>query len=239
MLSKLRMGGVAGVVFTGAVAFAAITGQAQAVPMNFSFAGTFNQDDNVQLFNFTADGASIAYIVSYGYGGGTQANGAVHSQGGFDTILTLFDSTGALVDSNDDGDSQCFIDAAAIAGSGGNADSNTGMTYDTCFSAMLAAGDYTVAVTQFDSFAVGPNLSDGFDQDGNGNFTAINAECTQGSFCDVSETPTFTNRTNFWAYDILNVGAADQVSVPEPAALGLFGLGLAGLGLAARRGKSA
>ena len=63
---------------------------------------------------------------------------------------------------------------------------------------MLAAGDYTVAVTQFDNFAIGPNLSDGFDQDGNGNFTAGNTECTQSNFCDVTGTPIFTNRTNLW-----------------------------------------
>ena len=96
---------------------------------------------------------------------------------------------------------------------------------------MLAAGTYTVAVSQFANFAAGANLSDGFTEDGNGNFTASNTECTQGSFCDVTGTPTFTNRTNVWAYDILNVASADQVGVAEPATLGLFGLAIAGLGL--------
>lgn len=218
----------------GAAALAlGLSSGAQAALSNFSFSGTFSQDDNVQLFNFTSDGVGTAYIVSYGYAGGTQANGTTWAQGGFDTILTLFDSTGALINSNDDGSSGCFSAAAGVAPGtvNGNSDSNTGSLYDTCFAASLLAGTYTVAVTQYDNFAAGSNLSDGFDQDGTGNFTAGFASCTQGRFCDVTDTPTYTNRTNVWAYDILNVTGAGTVggnnNVPEPGSLAIVGLGLA------------
>jgi hypothetical protein len=68
------------------------------------------------------------------------------------------------------------------------------------------AGTYTVAISQFDNFAVGPNLSNGFLQS-NPNFTAI--YCSNGQFCDV----TGNNRTSAWAFDILNV---DTAAVPEP-----------------------
>ena len=55
----------------------AASAASMALPTNFSFNGTFVRDDNVQLFNFTADGTSTVSLVSYGYAGGTQSNGAV------------------------------------------------------------------------------------------------------------------------------------------------------------------
>ncbi len=211
-----------------------------AAAVNVSFTGTFAQDDEVQLFNFTTDGSSTVYLVSYGYGGGVQADGNVVLPGGFDTILALFDAAGNLIDQNDDGDSSCFSGAEALVPGidAGNADPHTGATWDTCLSSLLDPGTYTVAVMQYDNFANGPTLADGFTRSGEGNFTATNTECTQGQFCDVSATPVFTNRTNFWAFDVLNVQEASVVEpepTPEPATLALVGAGFALLGVRRRR----
>lgn len=149
-----------------------------------------------------------------------------------DTILTLFDSAGTLVTFNDDGSSGCFGGAVGVAPgtNNGNADPNTGSTWDTCLSSVLSAGAYTVAVSQYDNFANGPNVANGFQRD-QGNYTGAFGGCSNGSFCDVNG----TNRTNFWAYDILNVDQAVIVPMPEPGILVLLGFGLLGFGLSRRK----
>jgi len=120
----------------------------------FSFAGTFAQDDNVQLFNFETESESDVTLRTYSFAGGTQADGNVVSPGGFDPILSLFDSTGALIANNDDD-----MD-------GGSVDPVTGVAYDSFLTTALAPGNYTVALTQYDNFASGTDLSDGFLYDG-------------------------------------------------------------------------
>jgi hypothetical protein len=198
--------------------------QASAVPTNFSFTGTFAQDDDVQLFNFTADGSSTVTLRSYSYAGGTQANGNVVAAGGFDPILALFDATGAFIAQQDDDTNDNGI-------CDGNSDPNTGRCWDTFFNQLLTAGSYTVSIMQFDNFANGPNLSNGFDRQGQGNFTGSFGGCSNGSFCDVSGVDPFNNRTNAWAFDILNSASP----VPEPATLTSLGLGLAVLLMTRRR----
>lgn len=197
---------------------------AWATPQNFSFQGTFNQDDDVQLFHFTVGAGSTVILRTWSYAGGTNAAGDTIARGGFDPILALFDSTGAFIDQNDDGGCD-NVDPDAL----------TGRCWDTFFSQTLAPGNYTVSVMEFNNFANGPNLSDGFARDGQGNFTKTLGFCDSDSapnaigFCDVSLTPGGA-RDNHWAFDILGVDSAvqqpPQVGVPEPSELGLMGGGL-------------
>lgn len=174
-----------------------------AIANDFSFTGAFSADDEVQLFDFTVDAPSIITLRTYSYAGGVLASGDVVSPGGFDPILALYDSEGNLVTTNDDG----------ITGTV-PFDPNTGEAFDTALETVLDAGDYTVAVMQYNNHATGPTLADGFNQSG-GPFFTSRFNCSNGQFCDASNEPVYNNRTNEWAFDVLNVESATLVG-PEP-----------------------
>lgn len=227
--------------FIGALLLAGGLGIAQAsvaIPINASFLGGFSADDDVQLFNFTTDGASLSLIVSYGYAGGANAAGAIIGPGGFDTLLTLFNaSTGEAIERNDDGSQLCFnvADSLGAGIESGNFDPGTGDRFDACSIQLLAAGSYTVAITQYSNDVLNNNLANGFENEGQGNFTSAFG-CSNGVFCDVNA----SNRSSAWAIDFLNVTSVERLpQVPVPQTLALFGLALMGIVLTARaRGKA-
>jgi hypothetical protein len=181
-----------------AIGVLGITSSAKAA--DFSFRGNFAADNTVQFFNFTVNTDSNVTLKSLSYAGGTQADGTVISAGGLDPILSVFDvSTGNRIAQNDDGNS-----------SNVGTDPVTGQTYDTFLQTFVNPGQYTVAVSQYDNFA-GENLSDPFPNADQRNFTN-QFNCSAGQFCDF----TGDSRTNFWAFDILNVNLA---TAPKPVAL--------------------
>ncbi|HEX8400100.1 MAG TPA: DVUA0089 family protein, partial [Allosphingosinicella sp.] len=125
---------------------------------NFSFVGTLTTANEVLFFDFTVTSASDVTLRSYSYAGGTNAQGQVIAGGNFDPILALFNSAGVLIDDNDDGGT------ANVP-----TDPATGAAFDVFLRANLQPGSYKVAVSAFSNFAIGPNLSNGFENDGDFN----------------------------------------------------------------------
>ncbi len=212
-------------LLAGATALATVLFAGSAMATDFSFSGFLDADDDVQFFNFQVGTTSNVTLLTYSYAGGTQADGNLIIEGGFDPILALFDSSGTLINSNDDG-SASDVGTSAV----------TGSTFDTFLTATLGAGTYTVAVMQYDNFPSGSSLSDGFTYSGQPNFTA-GYGCSNGQFCDVDG----FNRSAFWAFDVLNVDDAvvvDPSPVPLPAGMPLLLGALGAMGIARRRKKT-
>src|SRR5215831_14637431 len=63
----------------------------------FSFAGTFVNDNDLQLFTFLLGAPGTVTLQTLGYGGGTNANGQIVSAGGFEPVLGIFDALGTAV----------------------------------------------------------------------------------------------------------------------------------------------
>lgn len=177
---------------------------------SFSFAGSFEADDSVQLFRFTLASTSDITLRTYSYAGGINGAGTAIPRGGFDPILSLFDSAGVFINENDDGYSNV------------PADSITGQHFDSYIFTTLATGTYTVSITQYDNFASGLNLSNGFSKAGNSNFTSGEFHCSNGKFCDA----TGDNRTSNWEFDVQGVASAIVVNTPEPGTTALLGIGM-------------
>jgi hypothetical protein len=210
------------------MALSLVLGSGPARGADITLQGTIDTDDAVQLFNLTVATAGIVDIRSYGYAGGTTSTGTVIPRGGFDSILTLFNASGAFLNENDDG--------AGVA-----TDPATGLAGDARITANLAAGTYVLALTQYDNFSSG-NLADGFVEMGNPNFTAspnftTGGPCPGNLFRDISGTDGRCRNGN-WTVDFGNVASVTPVApVPEPGTAGLWGLSLIGFAWMIRKRK--
>jgi hypothetical protein len=176
---------------------------------NFSFIGNLNHDNAVQEFNFEVEGAARAVMLrTWSFAGGTNAQGQVIADGGFDPVVSLFNSsTGALISFNDD--SHLVTDPAS------------GAAFDSLVAANLSAGNYTATVTLFGSFPVGL-LTGGFTGSG---YEGFGSRTSQWAL-DVSNVETATVGASY---------ISEVTPVPEPDSFAMLVAGLGLLGIVARR----
>jgi hypothetical protein len=184
--------------------------------MLWSAAGTLAQDDEVRLFALHLPGPAHVTLRTLSYAGGTDVLGTAVPRGGFDPVLALFDAAGMLLAQDDDGGADVPADAL------------TGATFDSFLHLVLPAGDYTLALGQFDNLARGPSLADGFERSGQGSFTTgFGCPDAQPAFNDVSGVAG-CGRTGAFAIDML-------AEIPEPASAALLLAPALALGLRRRR----
>ena len=205
-------------LFRGTIGFAfplfllAVSMAPDAAASSFSFTGTFQQDDNAQFFAFSVTVSTAVTLQTWSYGGGTDALGQAISSGGFYTVLTLYSGSGHLIDSN-------FAPGTPPC-SHGNVDPVSGLCGDAFLTDTLGVGSYLVALTEYPNLPNGLNLSDGFVESGQGNFTGPQLCGVTGAFFD----PNCHKRTGNFELDIVGPNAA--AVVPEPASLFATGLAL-------------
>jgi len=181
------------------------------------FQGVFASDDQVSLFNITANTSETITIQTYSYGGGT-VNSTVIPAGGFAPTAFLFDNLGGA-QTLDEGDSSEVAQDPA-----------TGNYDDLYFQAAIGPGTYTLALAVYGNSPVDSSVADGFVEDGNPGF-ACQLAGTSGNFCDLT-TALGASRTGNYAVGITGADLVTQSGVPEPSTMLLL---LAGGALAMLR----
>jgi len=178
-----------------------------------SFSGTFSADDDVVLIPLTiaSDNHVLFQTTSFAF------------SKGFEPVLTLFDASGDLFLQDAQG-------GTMPAGCGvRSVDAVSGFCLDAVIDSFLIAGNYTLALSEFDNIPGGSNLSDGFPQTGSGNFTGPEFLGAPGSFVLFDG----EQRTGEWA---LTTNISTTVApIPEPNPFGLTCIGLLAVFLVSRR----
>jgi hypothetical protein len=172
------------------------------------YQGTFATDNQVALFNITANTSETITIQTYSYAGGT-VNATNFFQGGFAPTAFLFDGLG---------DVQTLSNGTC--GQVGQ-DTNTLNCDDLYFQDTLGPGTYTLALAVDDNRPIDTFVADGFFDDGNPGFTCQEAGTT-GSFCDLT-TALGTSRTGAYAIAITGADSTSgPASSPEPGSMVLL-----------------
>lgn len=193
--------------------FGALTPAASAA--SISFTGTFNTDDQLEIFSFVA-APSGAILRTWGFAGGVNANGATIIDGGFDPVLSLFGPGPLLLPSTP------LLGTNNDGGASVPADPSSGEHFDSFLNTasvpivLIAGQTYFLVLSESDNTPLSNTFGGGFSEQGNGNFTGPLYGCGTGPFCDID----VDQRNGKWAVDITGVTSAVDLSsratTPEP-----------------------
>ncbi len=241
-------------VFNLFIAIGLISGTASASAANFSFIGNLNHDDAVQEFNFEVEGAAREVTLrTWSFAGGTNTEGQVIQAGGFDPVVSLFNSsTGALISFNDDGYS--FSPGGYSFNDGGYSFNPGGYNPGGFHFQVPATEDEFQIFPIFPITPIFPSSSFAYDSLLATNLSAGNYTVTVTQFKSFpvgssltngfsgSDSENFASRTSHWALDVSNVenatvGATYISQVPEPDSFAMLLAGLGLLGFMAKRKK--
>lgn len=198
--------------FTACTLALLLVGSPSVMANSFSFTGNFTNDSEVQYFDFSLTTDSTTVIINtLSLNGGFNLAGELIATGGFNPYLSLWDqSTGAWV----------FDTLAKNIGSEAIISNTAPYSYGT-----LLAGNYILALSQYDNVAWGTNLSNGFAADhGFASFDPISPFTTNGG-----------GGRGHWAVDIQNVARANISAVPLPGSFGFIISGLLAIASLTRR----
>jgi hypothetical protein len=212
-----------------------LSAPASAGPVGFlTYTGALSTPQSVLEATFALTTTDTVTVQTWGFGGGTNAAGAVIPAGGFDPLIALFNGFGPTATIATDGSGNPLADADNLfnppwsfmgncppAGTAAiGTDNNCG---DDFMQVGLSAGTYTLLLSDANYIpnAVYDNgtLSEGF------------TDLTGGVFqtCDPVSDACITPNANY-AVDIVSTQAdLTTTTAPEPGALSLLGVGLAGL----------
>jgi hypothetical protein len=176
------------------------------------YTGTLTDPATVVQENFSLSSPGDVSIFTTSYGGGANLNGTTATAGGFQPNITLYNSDGTYVASQNANDPMA------------KTDSSTGLALDGLLTeSNLAAGNYIVTLTNFwtQQSATATNLSDGFTNLGGSTFLDVQSNMRTGAYA-------------------LNIAApgGPVSATPEPASFWLALPALAGVAFFARKRKS-
>jgi hypothetical protein len=174
-----------------------------------TYTGTLTDPATVVQEDFSLSSPGDVSIFTTSYGGGTNLDGTTATTGGFQPNITLYNSDGTYVASQDVNDPMAKTDPS------------TGLALDGSLTeSSLATGNYIVTLTNFwtQQSDTATNLSDGFTNLGG------------SSFLDVQNNV----RTGDYALNISLPGSPVSAT-PEPASFWLVLPALAGVAFFARK----